>query len=95
MKLQNAAGVLGRASAPVALRRSCMSAVARIFVTTACSLATTSGDVPAGATMPWNEPVSKPGKPADSAIVGMSGAAAKRLALEIASAFSLPLFTDG
>ena len=42
----------------------------------------------------WHEPVSKPGIP-DSATVGISGAAAKRFALEIASAFNLPSFTNG
>ncbi len=95
MNLPKSAGLPGRTSAPALSSRSFISAVARIFVIVACSLFTTSGDVPAGATMPWKEPVSKPGRFADSATVGTSGAAAKRFALEMARALSLPSFTAG
>ena len=50
--------------------------------------------MPAGPTTPWNEPVSKPGRPC-SATVGVAEALGTRCALEIPSALSLPPVTEG
>src|SRR6187431_1426088 len=94
MNWPNCSGVIGRTSAPAPSRRVFISGVARIFVIASCNAVTISFGVLAAATMPWNEPVSKPGYP-DSATVGRSGAALKRLALEIARALSFPPLTIG
>src|SRR5258706_435695 len=67
----------------------CRSLFATASRTAALSFATTSGGVPAGAWIDSQVATSKPGTP-DSAMVGISGAPARRLPVETASAFNLP-----
>jgi hypothetical protein len=71
-----------------------MSALLSALVSSALSLATVSRGMPVGPTTPWNEPVSKPGRPF-SATVGVLCAEGTRCALEMASGLSLPPVTEG
>src|SRR5690606_21553562 len=69
-----------------------VSGRASAFCTISCSLATTSGGVPAGRKKPFHSATSKSAMPA-SATVGTSGSSGMRRAEETASALSLPPVT--
>ncbi len=69
--------------------RFCTSGVFSALAISACSSATTSFGVPAGANTPYHVDISSPGKPA-SASVGTSGSSGERLGVITASGRSLP-----
>ena len=71
-----------------------MSVLCSPWFTAAFNFCTMAGGVPAGRKMPIQVSSSTPGKP-DSAKVGTSGSAATRVALDTASARSLPDLTKG
>ena len=94
MNSPNCAGAIGAACRPIALSFSAISGSAMMRLISRLSLSTTGAGVAAGATTPYQVPVSKPGRP-DSAIVGTSGRMATRLSDDTASGRILPAFTCG
>ncbi len=71
-----------------------ISGCASTLATSACSFAAMSAGKPFGPHSPYHETKSNPVMP-DSAMVGMSGAAATRLMLVTASALILPEEASG
>src|ERR1051325_644204 len=94
MNVANAPGVEPIASKPSRLSRSFTSGCASAFTTSAWSFAVISAGRPFGPHRPYHETNSKPVIP-DSAMVGMSGAAATSLLLVTASALILPASARG
>src|SRR6185437_5488388 len=95
MKPSNCATDIGTMSAPAASIFALMSGCASTSLIALLSVATICGGVPCGAKKPAHKLKSKSLMWAASATVGTSGAVEARRAVETASIFICPVFTNG
>ena len=93
ISLANSAGACPPGSAPKVFQIAASSEPASALATSCCKRETVSGEVPAGAQMPYHVPASKPGTPT-SASVGTLGSAKERLAVVTASGSNLPVLYE-